>query len=316
MLFYYNRDSHTTIDSTVYTMLKGFKLLLLATAISSAALCAQTQPSVGVITLTETDTEDILLPVGNIETVSAELDTTHIYDFMAANRPKHRNPSIYALPYSFKTYSPDWKRLWVNTAIYATAFCGTLFTLECLPEDATTWNRAAIQSVPPFKRWYRNIFVRNPEIDHDKWIFNYVLHPYAGAVYFMAARSAGFNFWRSFLYCSIVSNIGWEFGVEAFMERPSYQDLVITPCVGSLIGEGFYKLKRHIVYNNYRLWGSPVLGNIVAFIVDPVNALTDLFLGSNTRNLYNPDAPKTRVTSSLMPALVSGAPGFTFSCTF
>lgn len=48
------------------------------------------------------------------------------------------------------------------------------------------------------------------------------------------------------------------------MERPSIQDIFVTPLVGSALGEMFYKLKRHIVSNDYRLWGSPVIGNIVA----------------------------------------------------
>lgn len=269
-----------------------------------------------IISLSEEYYSPMLTPVLP-DVSSAAIDTTYNREF-TLRHAKNRVPSIYALPYSWTTNVPDWKKLWVNTSVFAGAFVGTLLVLECLPEDATTWNRAAIQSVPPFKRWYRNIFVRNPEIDHDKWIFNYVLHPYAGAVYFMAARSAGFNFWRSFLYCSLVSNVGWEFGIEAFMERPSYQDLVITPVVGSLIGEAFYRLKRHIVSHDYRLWGSPVLGNVVAFLVDPVNEVTGLFGHNKARNLYRPDGSGRSygVTSTLMPSIVGGAPGFTFSCTF
>lgn len=257
-----------------------------------------------------------LLPVVTADLASAAIDTTANYDFSRANARKAPNPSIYALPYSLKTNSPDWKKLWINTGVLGGAFGGTLLVLQCLPQDATSWNRAELQQQPPLKRWYRNVFVRDPEIDHDKFIFNYVLHPYAGAVYFMAARSAGFNFWRSFLYCSIVSDIGWEFGVEACMERPSYQDLVITPVVGSIIGEFFYKFKRHIVNNDYCLFGSKVVGNIAAFIVDPVNGFTDLFSHSNSRGIYRPDKKTTGVTSSLMPAVVNGAPGFTFSCVF
>lgn len=258
------------------------------------------------------------LPVVTADLSAATIDTIANYEYSLSHMRKAQAPSIYSLPYSWTLNAPDWKKLWVNTGVFAGAFVGTLLVLECLPEDATTWNRAAIQKVPPFKRWYRNIFVRNPELDHDKWVFNYVLHPYAGAVYFMAARSAGFNFWRSFLYCSLVSNVGWEFGIEAFMERPSYQDLVITPVVGSLIGEGFYRLKRHIVDNGYRLWGSSVMGNIVAFLIDPVNEVTGLFGHNKARHLYRPEGSgKTYgVTSSLMPSIVGGAPGFTFSCTF
>ena len=187
----------------------------------------------------------------------------------------------YALPYSrHTTGGRDWHRMWINTAVLSGAFIGTLFVLECLPEDATSWNRAALQDVPLFTRWGNHVFKDGPEWDHDKFVFNYVLHPYAGAAYFMAARSCGFSFWGSFLYSFCISNIGWEFGIEAFMERPSYQDLVITPCVGSVLGELFYKGKRTIVNNGYELFGNRVLGRIAAFFLDPVNEVVDLFRGN------------------------------------
>ena len=245
------------------------------------------------------------------------LDTTYMANFRQLYKPP-RTPNIYEMPYSMTGSAPNWHRMWINTAVLSGAFVGTLLVLECLPEDATTWNRAAIQKVPPFKRWYRNIFVRNPEWDHDNFIFNYVLHPYAGAVYFMSARTQGFNFWQSMLYSACISSIGWEFGIEAFMERPSYQDLFITPVVGSVIGELFYKLKRNIVSHDYRLANSKVLGNVVAFLIDPVNEVIDIFRGSHTRGLYDDGTAwgSRRVTSSLMPALVGGAPGISFTCTF
>lgn len=305
------------IQLFVITMITRLKLLLLAiVGPSPATIMTMAQSPFSVIMLTDEQTEIVTLPTDSFSVETTSLDTTYLSISLPVKKHKVTSPSIYSLPYSIKTNVPDWKRLWVNTAVFAGAFGGTLAVLQCLPEDATSWNRAAIQQVPPLKRWYRNIFVRDPEIDHDKFVFNYVLHPYAGAVYFMAARSAGFNFWRSFLYCSIISNIGWEFGVEAFMERPSYQDLVITPCVGSIIGEGFYRLKRHLVANDFRLWGSPVIGNIVAFFIDPVNELTGLFLGNNARHFYRASQNSSKVTSSLMPALINGSPGFTFSCRF
>ncbi|MGM9842776.1 MAG: DUF3943 domain-containing protein [Muribaculaceae bacterium] len=186
--------------------------------------------------------------------------------------------NIYSHEYSFSEYDPDWHRLWINTATLGTAYVGTLLVLECLPEDATSWNRAELRDVPLFERWHDHVIKRGPEWDHDNFIFNYILHPYAGAVYYMAARSCGFNAWRSVLYCSIVSTIGWEFGIEAFMERPSIQDLFITPIVGSFIGECFYKIKRNIVANNYTLCGSKCLGNIVAYLIDPINEVMGLII--------------------------------------
>lgn len=225
-------------------------------------------------------------------------------------------PSIYSLPYSFTGRAHDWHRLWINTAVLSGAFVGTLLVLECLPEDATSWNRAEIRNVPLFKRWYNHVLVKGPEWDHDKFVFNYVLHPYAGAVYFMSARSCGFNFWQSMLYSAIISDVGWEFGIEAFVERPSYQDMVITPVVGSLIGEGFYRLKRHIVKRDYRLFGSPVVGNIVAFLIDPVNEVVGLFDHNPARAAAREMKEKRGESMSFMPMVAPGYGGFSFVATF
>ena len=182
-----------------------------------------------------------------------------------------RPPSIYSLPASWTLNRPWWHGMWINTAVLSGAFIGTLFVLECLPEDATAWNRAEISGTPFYKRWFRNIFKKGPEWDHDKFIFNWVLHPYAGAAYFMCARTNGFKFWRSMLYSALISTVAWEFGIEACMERPSYQDLFVTPLIGSIIGEGFYRLKRQIVDRDYEILGSKYIGHILAFFLDPMN---------------------------------------------
>ncbi len=260
------------------------------------------------------DSEITLIPVPDTDDLLAQ--ATISTDYLTAidhTDDKHTPVSPYELPYSWKGKSPDWHRLWLNTAVYAGAMVGTLGVLECLPEDATSWNRAEIRQVPMFKRWYRNVFKIGPTWDGDSWIFNYIMHPYAGAVYFMSARSVGFNFGQSMLYSAFISTVFWEFGIEAFMEPPSIQDIFITPGVGSLIGEGFYRLKRHLVANDYRLAGSKVLGNIVGVIIDPVNELMGLFTGNPARVEA---ARRHGRTSSIMPANVGGAPGFTFSCTF
>lgn len=222
--------------------------------------------------------------------------------------------SIYDLPYSVTGRSYDWPRLWINTGVLVGAFVGTLAVLECLPEDATSWNRAELQDVPLGRRWDEHVIKEGPEWDHDKFIFNYVLHPYAGAAYFMAARSCGFNMWQSFLYCSLISNVGWEYGIEAFMERPSIQDLIITPVVGSAIGEGFYRVKRHLVANDYCLFGSSVLGNIVAFFIDPVNEVVGLFAGNPARRVSKRLAAEKSI--SLIPTITPGFKGFTLTATF
>lgn len=260
----------------------------------------------------EIESASIVLDTPTLEEVAIDTTFMNIAGFEGA---KADLPSIYELPYSLRGSAPDWHRMWINTAVLSGAFVSTLFVLELLPEDATSWNRAALQKDPFYRRWYQNVFVRGPEWDHDNPIFNYVLHPYAGAAYFMSARSCGFNFYQSLLYSTCISTIGWEYGIEACMERPSIQDLFITPLVGSVIGEMFYKVKRHIVSHDYTLFGSRVVGNVVVFLVDPVNEVINLFRGSDTRRLHlGRKAPE--ITSSIMPTIGRGSFGFAFSCTF
>lgn len=236
-------------------------------------------------------------------------DKTGITSPITENK-KHRVVSPYSLPYSFTVNSYDWHRLWINTATLSGAFVGTLLVLECLPEDATSWNRAELQDVPLFKRWHNHVIKEGPEWDHDKFYFNYILHPYAGAAYFMAARSCGFNFWRSALYGAIVSTVGWEFGIEAFMERPSIQDIFVTPIAGGCIGEGFYHVKRWLIDNDYCLFGSRVLGGILAFLVDPVNEFTGLWLGNPAREIAQEKTKRLNGYGfSFAPAIVNGYKG-------
>lgn len=224
--------------------------------------------------------------------------------------------SIYSKPASWTYSDPWWHGMWINTAVLSGAFVGTLFVLELLPEDATAWNRAEIRNVPFYRRWYENIFKKGPEWDHDLFIFNYVLHPYAGAAYFMSARTCGFNFWQSLLYSAAISTLGWEFGIEACMERPSYQDLLFTPLIGSLFGEGFYRLKRLIVENNYELLGSPVLGRIATTFLDPVNEVIGMLSPGTCRSI----GPGCLTSQPLLipspgPGMSSSF-GFSISATF
>lgn len=232
---------------------------------------------------------------------------------------KRHIETIYAFPEATKQLNfqhRDWKRMWINSATLTGAFVASLVVMETLPDNTTAWSRAEIRSTPFYKRWSRNIFKRGFEWDSDNPVFNLVLHPYAGAVYFMSARSCGFSFWGSLLVSASISTIGWELGIEACNERPSIQDIFVTPLVGSAIGEGFFRLKYHIVNNDYRLFGSPVLGNVVAFLIDPVNEVVGLFAGNPARKYAK--ARRMQVSSAPTFGYSGGAPtyGFTLQAVF
>lgn len=231
--------------------------------------------------------------------------------------------TLYDYPYSQTLSIPDWKRMWLNTGILMTAGVTTMFVLESLPSDATAWNKTENGKVPLFKRWWQNVH-KGPVWDKDNIVFDYVLHPYAGAAYYMGARSNGFNMWGSFVYSFCISTFFWEYGFEAFNEIPSVQDLIITPVVGTILGEGFYLVKRHIVSNGYRLWGSKILGYAVAFLVDPINEVTGYFRGDQrklARRAENRRAEKVRgskanVSSWLAPSRHGLQGGISLTYTF
>lgn len=202
---------------------------------------------------------------------------------IAAASPQRKIvPCIYDMPYSITANYPHYKELWQNTAVLFGAGFVTLGVLELLPDNATAWNKAEIHKRPVFDRWWHNV-KSGPVWDKDNPIFNYVLHPYGGAAYYMSARSQGFNMFYSFLYGLGVSTFFWEYGIEAFMEIPSIQDLFVTPIGGILIGETFYRVKRYIVEHDYCLSGSKFLGTFVAFLMDPVNEVVNLVRGNPAR---------------------------------
>lgn len=241
------------------------------------------------------------------DTASLPVDSALLFPANTLRPVERPVESIYAFPEQNTNLGfshPDWKRVWVNAATLTGCYVAALFVLECLPEDATNWNRAEFHNTPLWVRWRDHVLKEGPEWDHDNTMFNFLLHPYSGAAYFMAGRSAGLSFWGSLLFCTGISTLAWEFGIEAFMERPSWQDIFITPLVGSVMGEGFFRIKRYLVANNYRLFGSPIVGNIVAFLVDPVNEVVGLIGGNSARRYAKRHALELQSSPIVSPSAV------------
>lgn len=103
----------------------------------------------------------------------------------ARRLPRSIRPDIYDLPYSTTLSMPNWRKLWVNTAVLMGGGITALGVLELLPSDATAWNKKENAKVPLFKRYWRNIR-QGPVWDHDNPVFNVILHPYGGAAYYLS----------------------------------------------------------------------------------------------------------------------------------
>ena len=127
-----------------------------------------------------------------------------------------------------------------------------------------------------FYKWKENVKV-GPVWDNDDFALNYLAHPYCGAVYYMTARSSGLTIFESFSYSVLMSTFFWEYGIEAFAQIPSTQELFITPVLGSVVGEGFFYAKKSIIRHQKKVLNSRVLGITSLLVIDPFNTILDGF---------------------------------------
>ncbi|WP_281322229.1 DUF3943 domain-containing protein [Flavobacterium aestivum] len=170
----------------------------------------------------------------------------------------------------------DYRRLGYDTAMYLGAAVVAFGILYAMPESATNWDKEAMKENGITYKWKQNVKA-GPVWDEDDWVLNYITHPYSGAVYYMTSRSSGFTIFESFLYSAFMSTCFWEYGIEAFAEIPSKQDLIVTPVIGSALGEGFFYAKKSIIKNDRRVLRSKFLGYTSLLLMDPFNTILDSF---------------------------------------
>ncbi|WP_264564482.1 DUF3943 domain-containing protein [Flavobacterium sp. N3904] len=194
------------------------------------------------------------------------------YNSLSQIDTTHANKNTIAYPPAFK----DYRRLAYDTGMYVGATVIAFGILYAMPESATNWDKQAMKENGFAYKWKQNVKA-GPVWDEDDWVLNYVTHPYSGAVYYMTARSSGFNIFESFLYSAFMSTFFWEYGIEAFAEIPSKQDLIVTPVIGSAVGECFFYAKKSIIKHDRRVLKSRFLGYTTLFVIDPFNTLLDSF---------------------------------------
>jgi len=147
-------------------------------------------------------------------------------------------------------------------------FVGTFGILLALPEDFTNWSETSHRLSEKYKLIkfgnFKRAFSKSHVNNQDSWDINYIAHPLAGMHFFLSERNYGEGFLRSFLF-STVSSITGEYFIESWFEQPSIQDLLATSTVGSLLGEGNYRLTMKMKKNGFNLFGK-----IAIIILNPV----------------------------------------------
>jgi hypothetical protein len=173
----------------------------------------------------------------------------------------------------FVTEGADSKRLWSQTRLVFVSGLVAAGIIYTMPSDVTGWDKD-IKASELADKWWDNVS-RRPEWDKDDWVINYVGHAYFGGVYYQVARKSGYNQWDSFVYTTLMSTFFWEYGLEAFAERPSIQDLIYTPISGWLCGEWAYGAEKRILAQGGKVMGSEMLGSLSLFFLDPVDHIGD-----------------------------------------
>ncbi|WP_261396610.1 DUF3943 domain-containing protein [Photobacterium rosenbergii] len=229
---------------------------------------------------------------------SQSLGSTNHYQYTAMDQglslqPTTAEPTTNTLPKHLSVApEKDWDYLLEQSYTIFGLSIATVGLMTLLPEDVTNWDPEDTNLKGLGKKWWDNVS-EGPVWDKDDHWLNYIMHPYFGGVYYTAARHSGFNEWESFLYSATMSTFFWEYGVEAFAEVPSIQDIIVTPLFGAAVGEWMFQTEMEITANRGKVMGSKTMGDVSLFLLNPVGHIhywvTDWWRGDTDVGLtYTP----------------------------
>ncbi len=145
-------------------------------------------------------------------------------------------------------------------------------------EYRTTWNTF-------LSRWTDSKWV----LDNDQFSVNQFLHPYGGTVYYGLARSAGLNFWESWLYAGAGSFL-WELGGEKTL--PSINDQITTTFGGTFLGEPLFRMANLLLETDDE--GKPGFWReLGAAVISPPTGFNRLVFDSRFDEVYPSHKPAT-----------------------
>jgi hypothetical protein len=114
---------------------------------------------------------------------------------------------------------------------------------------------------------FEDAWTKPPVVDKDNAMVNYLGHPYFGALYYLSQRNYGESPLYSFLF-SVFTSAAFEYFIESWSERPSVQDLVVTPVVGSILGELVFQATQAM-----RKDGFTKAEKIIVTVINPLYVL-------------------------------------------
>jgi hypothetical protein len=197
---------------------------------------------------------------------------------------------------------PDWDGvLWDTSIIFGGQIAAVAITYV-MPESFSGWS--SDQKNAGVKKYGENF--THPVLDKDKFYVNYVLHPYWGATYYIRGRERGLDQTYSFLYSTLLSAM-YEFGTECIAERPSIQDLIVTPVFGSLLGAYIFEPWRELIKSKPELsW----YDHTILALTDPLGLISlgfEKLFGVKTTIIVNIPTPQIQNRSTAIANNFFGA---------
>lgn len=164
------------------------------------------------------------------------------------------------------------RRSWRAAKIIIVGELATMAFFAAMPESFSNWNKNFYRNAATH---WKDAFTMPPKFDDDPVMVNFIQHPLAGAIYYNGVRSQGASPIHSFLF-SFAESTFFEYFIESVAERPSIQDLIVTPIAGSLIGELQNQATLLMKKNGFNF-----VEKVTVFIINPMYVI---FNGYHTPN--------------------------------
>lgn len=172
-----------------------------------------------------------------------------------------------------------YETIYTETAYLQVFAVATIGIIASFPESVSKWSKEdkeVADAQELFNKHAKNV-AAGPIIDDDEWAINYIGHPVTGAYYYVWGRQSGLTWQESTILSALMSTFFWEYGWESFAEMPSIQDLITTPLLGALLGEGTNYLYNHVMANDGKIYDSIFLGDIARGLLNPIGELNQYF---------------------------------------
>jgi len=150
------------------------------------------------------------------------------------------------------------------------------------------WANISIESV---KHNLKKGFV----FDESDFLMNQFLHPYHGNLYYNAARSNGYNFWKSAPF-SLCGSFMWEMFME--IEAPSNNDLITTTMGGIMLGEITWRLSS-LILDDRATGAERTWREIGAAVINPLRGINRVLDGSVTKHSRHSGQEKQPVLAEI-----------------